>query len=100
MSEEIRERLSALVDGELGEPEAVGMLDRLNVDAELKQVWERYHLVSDVIRNNLPVFASVDLVDRVKQSLNSEPVPFRPIRRRIPASLKPAASPGMIPSST
>ena len=91
MNEDVREQLSALVDGELGEPDAVGMLDRLNLDEELKQVWERYHLVSDVIRNDLPLFTSVDLVDRVRQSLDTEPIAFRP-PRRVPATLKPVAS--------
>ena len=90
MSDDIRERLSALVDGELTEYEAVGMLDRLNHDVELKQVWERYHLVSDVMRNNLPGVTSVDLVGQVRQSLDAEPVALLPTRRRR-IGLKPLA---------
>lgn len=90
MSDDIRERLSALVDGELTEYEAVGMLDRLNHDVELKQVWERYHLVSDVMRNNLPRITSADLVGQVRQSLDAEPVAILPMRRRW-IGLKPVA---------
>ena len=82
MTDDIRERLSALVDGELTEYEAVGMLDRLNHDVELKQVWERYHLVSDVMRNNFPRVTSVDLVGQVRESLDAEPVAILPMRRR------------------
>lgn len=90
MSEGIRERLSALVDGELANLEAVEMLDRLSRETELKQLWERYHLVSDVMRNDFPSVARVDLVDRVRQSLDAEPVAIRPARR-LPVSLKPVA---------
>ena len=90
MSDDIRERLSALVDGELTEHEAVGMLDRLNHDVELKQVWERYHLVSDVMRNNLPRVTSVDLVGQVRESLDAEPTTVVPMRRRR-IDLKPVA---------
>ncbi len=91
MSEDIRARLSALVDGELTESDAVRMLNLLNRDAELKQIWERYHLVSDVIRHHLPSITSVDLVERVRQSLDAEPVVFLPSARRA-ISLKPVAS--------
>ncbi len=90
MSDDIRERLSALVDGELTEYEAVGMLDRLNHDVALKQVWERYHLVSDVMRNNLPRVTSVDLVGQVRESLDAEPAAIVPMRRRR-IDLKPVA---------
>ncbi len=91
MTDDIRERLSALVDGEMKEQEAVSLLDRLNRDPGLKQTWERYHLVSDVMRNNLPPVPSVDLVDRVRRSLHDEPVVLRPAHRDV-ASLKPVAS--------
>ena len=53
MSDDVREKLSALVDGELGDDEAVDLLDKMSHDSALKDVWERYHLVSDVLRNHL-----------------------------------------------
>lgn len=90
MSEQLREGLSALVDGETDGREAARLLDLLSRDAELKAAWERYHLVSDVLRNNLPLVSEEDLVARVRRSIETEPVVFRPRRPRA-AVLKPAA---------
>ncbi len=90
MSEQLREGLSALVDGETDEQEAARLLDRITRDAELKAAWERYHLVSDVLRNDLPLVSGEDLVERVRRSVETEPVMFRPRRPRAVA-LKPVA---------
>jgi len=90
MSEQLREGLSALIDGETGEREAARLLDQITRDAELKAAWERYHFVSDVLRNDLPRVFGEDLVERVRRSIETEPVMFR--RRQRPAAvLKPVA---------
>ena len=49
MSEDIREQLSALMDGELGRDERAFLLRRLEHDADLRSMWTRMHLVRDVI---------------------------------------------------
>jgi len=90
MSEQLREGLSALVDGETDEREAARLLDQLTRDAELKAAWERYHLMSDVLRNNPPLVSGEDLVERVRHSIDTEPVMFRPRPPRA-AALKPLA---------
>jgi sigma-E factor negative regulatory protein RseA len=91
MSDELRERLSALVDGELADVDSVHVLDRIAREPALKAVWERYHLVSDVLRNHLPAVSSFDLVDKVRQAVEAEPVSIRPRRRFHTAVLKPVA---------
>ena len=91
MSEAVREQVSALIDGELAEHEAVGLLNQLNRNTNLRHVWERYHLVRDVLSNNLPPMTSVDLVEQVRQSIEAEPIAIRASRRRgVPT--KPLAS--------
>jgi len=91
MSDELREMLSALVDGELADVDSVHVLDRIAREPALKAVWERYHLVSDVLRNHLPAVSSVDLVDKVRQAVQAEPVSIRPRRRLPTAVLRPVA---------
>ncbi len=91
MTEDVHEQVSALVDGELAENEAVGLLKQLNHDVNLRHVWERYHLVRDVLSNDLPPLTNIDLVGRVQQSIEAEPIPIRRIRRRS-LPVKPLAS--------
>lgn len=50
MSEQLKESLSAVMDGEADEFEIRRVLNEAADDSELRGVWERYHLVSSVIR--------------------------------------------------
>lgn len=50
MSEQLKESLSAVMDGEADEFEIRRVLDEAATDAALRGVWERYHLVSNVLR--------------------------------------------------
>jgi sigma-E factor negative regulatory protein RseA len=49
MSDEIREQLSALMDGELPRDQVRFLLRRIDGDAQLVQTWERYQLASNVL---------------------------------------------------
>lgn len=49
MSEDIREQLSAFMDGELGREERAFLLRRLDHDATVRGTWSRYHLIRDVL---------------------------------------------------
>ncbi len=50
MSEQIREQISAFLDGELPEAESELLLKRLSRDAELREVFGRYALMAEVVR--------------------------------------------------
>jgi sigma-E factor negative regulatory protein RseA len=52
MSEAVRERLSALVDGELDEVDTAQVVDRVVRDRELARVWGAYTLIGDVLRRD------------------------------------------------
>lgn len=83
MSEDIREQLSALMDGELPRDERAFLLRRLEHDAELRGLWTRMHLVRDVMAHR-PGGAPLDLADRVMQTLHAQdamPVPELLVRR-------------------
>lgn len=70
MSEDIREQLSALMDGELGRDERAFLLRRLEHDAELRSLWTRMHLVRDIVTHR-PGGAPLDLSDRVMREIAS-----------------------------
>jgi len=87
MREQLLEQLSAFMDGELPAAEERLLLARLERDPELRAAWERYHMVSDVMRDSLPR-QRVSVADSVMASIADE-APMRVARGR--SWLKPVA---------
>jgi len=50
MTEQLRQSLSAAIDGEADAFELRRVLDELDRDEELRATWERYHLIGSVLR--------------------------------------------------
>ncbi len=78
MTDKAHESLSALVDGELEQVDAVRLLGDITHEPGLRRRWERYHFISDVLHNNLPPVTERDLLDRVRRAVDAEPVALRP----------------------
>jgi sigma-E factor negative regulatory protein RseA len=76
----VRERLSALVDGELGSGDLRAHLARLKTDRELRAAWSTYHLIGDVLRGHL----GPEIIERVAARLRDEPTVLAP--RAVPVS--------------
>ena len=94
MEENIGEKISALVDGELAGPDVHALVNDLRHNPESRMCWQHYHLISDALRNNLPEVIAGDLASRVSQALESEP-PLNSLSmvsrsRRFPTFIKPA----------
>ncbi|MDH5326499.1 MAG: sigma-E factor negative regulatory protein [Gammaproteobacteria bacterium] len=85
MTKTFEEQFSAFVDGELKDCDH--LVDRLHADPELKQRWQRYHLISDAMRHNLPKTLNPDLYLSVSQQLESEPTVLAP--RSLPNFVAP-----------
>ena len=73
MADNIEEKVSALVDGELPHEEADQIFQLLKQDRTSQACWRHYHLISDALKNNLPDNLPEDFVSRVAQSLDAEP---------------------------
>jgi sigma-E factor negative regulatory protein RseA len=80
MSDKLNEQLSALMDDECAVPELGLALRRLSGNAELKACWQRYHLIGDTMRNNLPQRVGTEFCDRVHDLIAAEPSLTRPAR--------------------
>jgi sigma-E factor negative regulatory protein RseA len=80
MSDQRLEKLSALMDGELGGPLASGLLDRIGRDQELRAAWERYHLIAHVVRGEAVHPDARGLANSIGEALRREPIrmPRRP----------------------
>jgi sigma-E factor negative regulatory protein RseA len=82
-------KLSAFIDNELSDSQAAVFAGRLLENDELRTTWERYHLISDAIRNELTCQPNA-VCQRVRETLDTEPTILAP--KRMPRSvLRPAA---------
>ena len=77
---EMKEDLSAFMDGELSGQEQERVTALLVENAELKASWERYHLIRAAMRNEV-IGVSAGLADRIAAQLRSEPAVLAPQRR-------------------
>lgn len=71
---DIREDLSAGIDGELSKEQMRFLLRRLDHDAAMQQTWTRYHLARDGLRHQLPPLAAPGFAARVMQAIEQESV--------------------------
>ncbi|MDH5784762.1 MAG: sigma-E factor negative regulatory protein [Chromatiales bacterium] len=78
MSNENREWLSALVDGELSGDELRRALDALRDDPQLQASWQAYHLIRDGVSSNLNDGVAPQLHQRISTALESEPTVLAP----------------------
>lgn len=72
----MKKEISALMDGELFEDEAEGLLDRIKRDSDAHEDWEVYHLIGDVLRQ--PEHIHCDLSAKVREIMQDEPVILAP----------------------
>jgi len=94
MSDTLKERTSALLDGELEPRAASETIDILLKDDGLLVHWSRYHVVRDVLRHKVYPDAGDGLRERMRSCLADEPLHFpahRPLSRRWRKALKPVA---------
>ena len=72
MSEQIREQVSAFLDGELPSSETELLLKRLTRDAELRESFGRYALIGESMRGG-QVRLSRGFAERVNRAIDGEP---------------------------
>jgi len=74
MSEQIREQISAFLDGELPNSETELLLKRLTRDAELRDSFGRYALVGECLRGGASARLTQDFRARVNRAIDGEPL--------------------------
>ena len=65
MSETLKESLSAAIDNETDDFETRRVLDETVTDAELRGIWERYHLIRSVIGRDAARQAPAGMLERM-----------------------------------
>jgi sigma-E factor negative regulatory protein RseA len=85
MSEQIREQVSAFLDGELPGSETELLLKRLTRDPELRQSFGRYALIGETLRGASNASLSLTFAARVNRAIDGEPAaPLQPAARTRP----------------
>lgn len=85
----MKKEISALMDGELFEDEAEGLLDRIKRDSDAHEDWEVYHLIGDVLRQ--PEHIHCDLSAKVRELMQDEPVVLAPRGRAVKQKMRTVA---------
>ncbi len=70
MTEKLRQSLSAAMDDEADAFELRRVLDELGRDAELRSLWDRYHLIGSALRGE-PIHVPDALRERIWQALDA-----------------------------
>lgn len=76
MTDKLNEKISALMDDQLGAHEVDALVERMQHDQPLRHCWARYHLIGDALRNNrrhnLPDNVNHDLAARISKTIETE----------------------------
>jgi negative regulator of sigma E activity len=84
MTEQIREKISSFMDGELEDNSFIAKA----CDDELNKTWHRYHIISDVMHQRIPVNTLTSLSQNISDSIKQEPTVLSPISKPIPGYVK------------
>jgi len=80
----MKDRISALMDGELQAHELQEPLSALREEGDARETWRTYHLISDALRGGATLLA--DCAPRVAQRLAQEPALVAPL----PSAVRPS----------
>lgn len=73
MEQRTGEALSALMDQEADDIDLQRVLNSLDGDQSVAEIWRRYHLASAAMHREQGVFATTDLSSRIRENLEQEP---------------------------
>ncbi len=87
MTEQIREQISAIMDGEMDSKSCSASIK----GEEFKQTWFRYHLISDCMHDRIASHHDFDLTRKISESIQAEPTILAPTSNTTPKYTKPLA---------
>ncbi len=85
MTDKLNEQVSSLLDNELSDTEMASVLTGLNQQHELRQTWDRYHLIGDVMRGEPIQLKATEISERVRQQVERPRLAARRRARALPA---------------
>ena len=81
-SDDMKGKLSALVDNELNDFDERRVMAALEKDADLRQTWERYHMMRSALHQELEMLIPRNMAERVAAGIIMEPANTGSFRRQ------------------
>ncbi|MDD4915114.1 MAG: sigma-E factor negative regulatory protein [Methylococcales bacterium] len=81
MQEQFNEKISLLIDDQLGKDQALALLRKLHGDEELKSKLQRYQVLSLVLKHQQCPPPHNGLADKIRQQIQHEPSFLLPARK-------------------
>ena len=78
MHDEIDQKFSQFIDGELSQHEALQLLTEVKKQPELDAKLHRYEMASAILKNQSPISLSSDFSEKISQAVEQEVVYFLP----------------------
>ena len=91
MNDQIKEQISAFLDGELPAAEQRLLLERLAREPQLRAHWSQYQLIGDSLRKSLPPALDPGLADRIMAEVEALPAYSGAATGALTRALKPLA---------
>lgn len=85
MNEELIQKISMLVDGELGVAESSKLIDKILEENELREVWLRYHAAGTLLKSDSGETISSQFSEKIRCAIQAEPTVLAPIQTKTKA---------------
>jgi len=101
MSDEIKEKVSAFLDGELDERQLAAFNEQVHSSSQLRSRLNRYALISESIKGNTVAINAEGIAHRVSKLIQDEPAMVAPVVPLSPgkSSTTPASIPSAVPEA-
>jgi sigma-E factor negative regulatory protein RseA len=83
MQDELKEKISCFVDGEIDDRQLLSMIHHLDETEETENTIRRYQLVSQVLKIDNPVKLDQNFATRISQQIKQEPIHFIPSKKPV-----------------
>lgn len=81
MQEELNEKISLLIDDELGSSQALSLLRKIRQDDVLKNKLQRYQMMSQVLKNQNSQIIDSGFADNIHRKISGEPAYLQPVKK-------------------
>lgn len=87
MSDELYQKISQLLDDDLGVEDALDLLERMKLDNELQNKISRYELITHALREDAYIPVKSQFAQEISLQIQKEPIHFLPNRKFIVPSM-------------
>lgn len=84
MHDDVKTKISQLMDNELTQSEALALLQKMRIQPEMQDQLNRYEAISHALKTEVFLMPKPGFAERISQQIQQEPVYLLPQRQRSP----------------